>query len=383
MHRTLALAPLPLSFVACSAGQGTGAMLSLDYFGDTDVVGFAFEITESTETGCTLTGQGLDDQTFFVDLVDGIFPGKIELVEDYFDPDSRHLGADLFASMEPGCYDIVATPLKKIPASVSDYETSSSDYVTEDCSTSATKGVNVEAGKTAETELVSQCVGDGGGAMDALVLLNHPPVLEIESFEKFNYECELTRVCATGYDVDDDPVEFVWKKTKGYGSTKGDGKDFNTYAVSGYPKIVDMEGGHRVWEDCRDIWVKWTDTHEFEVTIYDLDTDGKRIEDKLEDWGVPSDDAVSHFSMSSPWHVNWIEYPKCFDSTGTLVDADGVDIDVVATSVCKPTTAEEYYCDPGNKHKVDADVRKHLCEDSDSDGKLDKLIAEALYPECD
>ena len=72
--------------------------------------------------------------------------------------------------------------------------------------------------------------------------------------------------------------------------------------------------------------------------------------------------------------------PEC---TGTLVDADGVDIDVVATSVCKPTTAEEYYCDPGNKHKVDADVRKHLCEDSDSDGKLDKLIAEALYPECD
>lgn len=383
MKRTLALALLPLSFVACSSSQGTGALLSLDYFGDTDVVGFAFQVEESSEVGCTLTGQGLDDQTFFVNLTDGIFPGMIDLVEDYFDPDTRHLGSDLFATMDPGCYDITATPLKKVPTSVAAYEASKSDYVTEDCSTSSTKGVDVVAGKTTEAELISQCVGDGPGALDTLVLINHPPTLSIDTFEKFNYECEITRMCATGYDINDDPVEFVWSKEGGTGTTKGDGKDYNITKVTGYPKIIDMEDGHRVWQDCRDIWVKYTDSHDFDVTIYDLDTDGKRIEDKLEDWGVPSDEAVSSFTMNVPWHVNWIEYPKCFDGDGKLVEADGVDIDLPATSVCKPTSDEEYYCDKNNKYKVDADVRKHLCEDSNSDGKLDKLIPAALYPECD
>lgn len=382
MTRTLALALLPFAAVACSNGFGTGAMLSVDYFGDTDVVGFAFTIKESTDTACKLTGQGLDDQTYFVDLVDGIFPGQIDHVEDYFDPETRHLGSDLFASMTPGCYDVTATPLSKIPASVSDYETKPADFVSDSCSTTKNGGVNVESGKTSEVELVSQCEGDGAGALDSLVLINHPPTLLIETFEKYNYECEITRVCATGYDINDDKVKFEWEKTKGAGMTKGDGKGHNVSAVSGYPKIVGFDDGHRIWEDCVDVWTKYTDTHEFSVTIFDLAADGKKMEDKLEDWGVPSGDAESHFEMTFPWHTNWIEDPMCFDSTGTLVEADGVDITRTTDSVCKPTSAEAYYCNAADTYKVGADVRKFLCEDSDSDGKYDTLDEEALYPEC-
>lgn len=355
----------------CSSGYGTGAMLTVDYFGDTDVVGYAFKISESDHADCDITGQALDDEVFFVDLLDNVFPGRVDHVEEWLENDTRHLGADLFASLVPGCYDVTATPIHKVPASVSDYLDDAAEYVSKDCGAASAEGINVSGGETTEVLLASQCIGDAFGALDTTIIMNHPPTIKIGIDEKYAYECEKVEVCAEAWDVDDDPIDIDWART--------DGTSTGIVITEGDLEVIDVVDGHRVWEQCVTIRTRYTDSYLFEATVYDLAEGGaSRIEDKLADWG--SEETESHGALEFPIHTNWVEYPKCYDDDGDLVDATDVEIDLDGT--CTPTSDEDYYCDGLNSYGVDEDLRAHICKDDDGDGKYDTLVPENLYPDC-
>lgn len=119
MHRPrilMLVAPLALAAGCVDSAEqhplGTGALLSADYSGDTDVVGFHIEVTrqacDAADTFSPFT------EVANVNLIDGIFPGKIELVERSWDPTSRHLGADLFQTLPAGCYRVAMAPSREL-----------------------------------------------------------------------------------------------------------------------------------------------------------------------------------------------------------------------------------------------------------------------------
>ncbi|HHO50158.1 MAG TPA: hypothetical protein ENK18_04610, partial [Deltaproteobacteria bacterium] len=196
---SLAACGVPATELGTGQSGQTGASLTIDYFGDTDVVGFHFTVERvACDAGDSFVPETTEAN---VDLVDGIFPGMISLVEQVLDADSRHLGSDLFLTLEPGCYDVTATPAASIDGD---------DWIASaDCATASAEGIEVLGGQTTEATLLSQCLGDPIGGLDVLVLLNHPPSFDLEIDEKFNYECEPVNVCATISDPDDDPIEVV------------------------------------------------------------------------------------------------------------------------------------------------------------------------------
>jgi hypothetical protein len=167
-----------------------------------------------------------------------VFPGRIEFLEDApFDGDSAHLGADFFIALDPGCYTVTATPVSAIHG---DEFTASCD-----CSTAKSDKLEVEGGYTTEVTLISQCEGDLVGAIDALVMTNTPPTVVPDIENKFNNQCETVEICATGWDPDDDPIEFDFTNlTKGH--------DFFDIDV-GDIELVGYESGHRLWQQCAEI----------------------------------------------------------------------------------------------------------------------------------
>lgn len=354
--RMLAMAGLATTFAfgACADettdAPSTGANLTVDYFGDTDVVGFHFDIER---VPC---GPG-DAFTPFsasanVDLHDGIFPGMISLLENNpLDAKSRHLGADFFLSVEPGCYNVTATPAS---AFAGEAYTASSDCAA--ASTDPLAPIQVIAGQTTDVPmLVSQCAGSESGAIDTPVGINHPPYVTVEIDEKFNYECEPVQVCATAHDVDDDPIEFAWDKLSG-------SSIFDMQV--GPATVVGFEGGHRIWQQCATIVTRYTGGYDFEVTVYDLAWDAGALV-RFED--LTGED--SHASLQFPIYTNWIEEPLCFDAAGDLVSAD--DVDIVRAPGCSWTTTEQWYCT-----MADAQTQQLVCPGGNFD-------AAALYPECD
>jgi hypothetical protein len=347
-QRFAALGALALAGCAGAAdGFGTGALLSLDYFGDTDVVGFHYEVSNTSCAGEPIVP---NSWAFNVNLLDNVFPGMVTHVETVLDPDSRHLGADLFVSLEPGCYVVTATP-----ASAVDVTDAAAWTPSADCSSTTSDPIEVVDGATTEAPvLVSQCVGDPIGALDQTVVLNHPPVITIAIDEKYNYECETVEACVTAYDPDDDPLEILFEKTAGPAQFSLD---------QGTAEVVGFEDGHRVWQQCAQIATRWTASYDYTVTVWDLGPQG-RFEDVV---GQDSRD-----EMTFPVHTNWVEEPLCFDASGTLVFAPDVDID--RAPGCSYTDAETYYCS-GN-YAVDPAIVAFLCDGT-------TLIEEALYPNCD
>jgi len=330
-------------------GFGTGALLSTDYFGDTDVVGFHYEVSNVSCAGEPIVP---NSWAFNVNLADNIFPGMVTHVETVPDPDpdSRHLGADLFVSLEPGCYVVQATPAASLDTDDSAVWTPSAD-----CSTVSSDSIEVVDGWTTEAPvLVSQCVGDPIGALDQTVVLNHPPVISVTIDEKYNYECETVEACVTVYDEDDDPLEISFSKLSGPAHFSLD---------QGTAEVIGFEAGHRIWRQCAQITTRFTASYEYDITVWDLGPQG-RFED------VTGQD--SHDYLHFPVHTNWVEEPLCFDAGGNLVEAPGVDI--TRAPGCSWTDSETYYCS-GN-YAVDPVVASYLCDGSD-------LIEEALYPSCD
>jgi hypothetical protein len=351
----LLIALTSLSLAGCGASpevapptkdaELTGARLSVDYFGATDVVGFHYVV----ERVACFPGEAFEAATFEmnVNLLDGILPGMVELLEQTFDAQSGHLGADLFMSLAPGCYDASA-----IPASAFDGDAFTPS---EDCSVASASGIEVLAGATSEATMISQCVGDPIGGIDVVVGINHPPAITVTIDEKFNYECEAVEVCVVAYDVDDDPLEFVWENHTD--------TDWHSITV-GDAELIAFEDGHRVWEQCASIVTRYTDSYDISVSVFDQGMqDGElvRMEELV--------DEDSSAGLSFPIHTNWVEEPMCVNDAGEAVPAPGVSIERDPT--CDPMTAEEYYCGPG----ADPELKALLC-----DG--DSLIPDAIYPPC-
>ncbi|MBX2799241.1 MAG: hypothetical protein KTR31_16320 [Myxococcales bacterium] len=328
----------------------TGAFLSMDFYGDTDVVGFHYEVQRvACYEGEYFQPAWLE---FNVDLVDGIFPGQVELVEQTLDSSSRHLGADLFVTLETGCYDVIA-----VPASSFDGDLWTPSY---DCSAVKAEAVEVLAEQTTDVTLVSQCVGDPIGALDTLVLLNHPPQFDLEIDEKFNFECEPVNVCATVHDPNDDPIEVDWSKVA-FGE--------NVLAINAQdPEIVGFDDGHRIWRACAEIVTDHTASYDIEINVYDLGwKDGNLV--RMEEIVAPEE---SRATLVFPIFTSILDENLCFDHEGQLIYAEGVDPTILYKD-CDPTTAEEYYCS-GN-YSIDSELEQQICWGS-------YLREDVYYPVC-
>jgi hypothetical protein len=122
----------------------------VDLTGDTDVVGFHFLVErESCLAEDSFTPFSLE---FTVDLMDGYVPAEVNVVEQSWDSGSRHLAADLFTTLEAGCYSFRADPASQIDGEA---WTPSGD-----CASAHASGVEVENGLTTEVLLISQCKAD-------------------------------------------------------------------------------------------------------------------------------------------------------------------------------------------------------------------------------
>jgi len=347
---------------AAKGATGTGAQLSVDYFGGSDVVGFHFELERvACDASDAFSPLRISAN---VDLVDGLFPGEITLVEQVFDETSRHIGADLFTALPPGCYDVMAAPAAAV--SGDDWTPSA------DCSVAEAEDARVVDSRTTEVTLISQCLGDEMGALDTLVTLNHPPLIVVDfptedrngdgvangDDGKFNVECEAVEVCATITDVDDDPIALDWSALPAAGVYR---------FVEGPLQVIGFDDGHRIWEQCVEIVTEEADSYALNVTAWDLGYAGGALT-RIEDLVAP---LSSRDEMSFPVHTSRSDALLCFEGDGTLVPVAGAD--VVRVAGCDHTTDEEFYC--SGLYGVDSDVSRFLCDGG-------ALREEALYPDC-
>lgn len=356
--RTATISVASLALVACGAEteteQVTGANLTIDYFGDTDVIGFQVTVDR---VACA-PGEAFEPSTeqFDINLLDGVMPGMVSLLEQRLAQDTRHLGSDLFVSLDPGCYDITFAPASGFEPFVP----------SADCQVTGTADdapVVVENGSTAEPPLlISQCIGDERGALDTPVALNTPPVVDVEiEGSKFAYECQPLTVCATATDDNDDPIELVWSKVRGH-------NPFDSEV--GPMELIGFESGHRIWRQCLTVTNRFVGDYDWSVTAYDLGKRGNQTV-RIEALVAP---ATSHFSLEFPMFVNWVEEPLCYDGAGDLVLAEGV-APIERAAGCGYTTSEEYYCGDMFERRSPGS-RAFTCPD----GEFDPT---AVYPDCD
>lgn len=163
-----------------------------------DVESTRFEITP-VDCG---TGITAGSSTVVVrSLESGTIPGGIGTLGDNpLDKDSSHHFADLFITLEAGCYDVSATPL-----------TAASEPSTV-CAAANKKSVVILPGKTTEVFLLNQCDGKDSGNVDILAALNTAPHITNIHFDKSKFATchEAEVVCATATDPEGDPLDFVW-----------------------------------------------------------------------------------------------------------------------------------------------------------------------------
>ena len=133
-----------------AAGLGSGALLSVDTVGFTDVVGFHFTIDRvACDAADTFHPMRIEAD---VDLLDLVLPGDFELLDHQADEESRALAADLFVPLQPGCYRVDAYPASDFVAS---------GWVpSDDCAPSTADDVAVLDGLSEEVVLISQCQND-------------------------------------------------------------------------------------------------------------------------------------------------------------------------------------------------------------------------------
>ena len=254
------------------AQQGLRMVMEID--ATTGISGMNFEILPvSCDDGAPLPG----GETIDVDLPlsDLLLPGGVpELEGNPLAGDAAHAFADYFTMLAVGCYDVTTTP-----ATV--------DGVI--CHPAHVAGVVVLEGETTEVFLLTQCEGQGAGAIDALAAANHPPVLLEVAFatSKFELVCADQVVCATAQDPDSDPVEFVW--------TWLDGAQIQGPLVD---SLIANDDGSTT--ECIRFLPEAAGRTMLSVLVYDLlDNNGapQRVEDWLLAQGYPSE---SHASLEFP-----------------------------------------------------------------------------------
>jgi hypothetical protein len=183
--------------------RGQGLALTLRVDEETDVAAIRFKIdrrkcaTEPFEPFSVTIDKPLEEIRI---------PWGIPELEDApLDSGSSHAFADLFLTLDAGCYDVSTQPLNAAGGNSAD------------CSPASASGVWVKDGLTTEVLLINQCWGPDRGAIDVISALNHPPELVSVDFEdsKFVYQCTDQVVCATFRDPDRDPLEFAWSQVGG------------------------------------------------------------------------------------------------------------------------------------------------------------------------
>jgi len=156
MHRSLRCAALvaALATAGCAGGiddpNWTGARLSVDYLAGTDVVGFHYLVER---VPCAFEALDPWVTEFNVHLLDNLFPGMVDHVEPHFDDNSRHTGADLYLSLDEGCYDVIVWPASEVDVEGGTWTPSAQ------CSEAASNTpLQIEDGVTTESPvLISQC----------------------------------------------------------------------------------------------------------------------------------------------------------------------------------------------------------------------------------
>ncbi|MEL6349938.1 MAG: hypothetical protein AAFV53_42945 [Myxococcota bacterium] len=380
----LALSACDLQVNTGADDLGMGARLTVDYYGDTDVVGHEFDIER-----VSCDGESIDpySTTQVIDLANNLFPGMITELSRTIDGASEHIGSDLFLTLDEGCYDITVTPLREITYTA-DGDVESTDE-SELCAPASLSGVEVSDEGYEEVILFNQCVGDPLGTLDVLTLINHPPVVLVEfEDDKYNYECEPVTVCATAFDADKDPIAFDW-------SDIGDDDAFSGPTVLGAPAIVAFEDVLQdgnplpIWEQCVEIVTRFNTMgtqgeYEFKVEAFDLMGDGTRFEDFLQS-EYDDDSITSSASLDFPLFTTWSVELACTTADGQIdynPDVAGVqgieDSIIVRDETCTDagyTTDEQYYCNPSNRYNIAQPIRDVVCDGTD-------LIESELYPAC-
>jgi hypothetical protein len=243
-------------------GEYSSSALNLtsDTLGDTDVARMQFQITSDNCQDPAQDGQ-VDTQT--KDLEDMMLPGGVNDFENKpLDEDSQHLFADAFFTVDATCdYDVVTTPLQQ------------NGSASQDCEQAHKENVSIEDGQTTEILLINQCEGAERGGFDVVSSINHAPEIDNLEFDKFQASCPTggEQVCVRASDPDSDPLEIVWE-TSDTGEFQGD-------IVGTQAQPVEGEDG--VYESCATIRTNRAGSYGFEVTVYDLDGQGNRMEEVL------------------------------------------------------------------------------------------------------
>lgn len=301
----------------------TGASLTVDFLGGTDVVGFRFDLSR---VAC-YENEAFDawSDTADVELADMTFPGMVpSQVDSPLDGVSHHIAADYFVTLAPGCYSVTATPLD------------AQNEPSSECNVASTPLVAVNAGETTSVMLISQCAGDSNGAINTTVGLNHPPTIEVVSYDpsKWLFECQIATVCATAHDVDGDPIEMEWSVGQGPGLF--DGPDVVSSEFSMGPGATAS-----TLTECVEIVPQWTADYTLSVTAYDLVGDGSTFEEYLATQGNPAD---SHATIEVPFHVNWEQELQCWnENTNCFHYLPGVEPFPRAQG-CNWTTPAAFFC---------------------------------------
>ncbi len=266
-----------------------------------DIDEIRFEVT-------SCPGEGSVSETETRALEEMTLPGGIDKFESAgphgpgFDEDSEHLFADAFFTLDQGCYDVTTQPLD-----------ANDDPV---CQPATRENVDVEDGATTEILLINQCEGAQRGGLDVISAINHPPTIKDLEIDKFLGQCpaddDLEQVCVTAKDPDGDPLEFVWEAT-------ADEQYQGDIQQAGPPESL----GNNKYRSCATVRTNQAGAYGFEVTVYDLDGDGNRMEDALADQD-DQNSTESRDSLSFPMYSG----EDCQGRMATILMAIGDHISV-------------------------------------------------------
>jgi hypothetical protein len=116
------------------------------------------------------------------------------------DAGPNHPFSDALIVLPAGQYNVCATPL------------TAAGLPSADCPTTSTLAF-VSDGATSEVTMISQCKAPSNGAVDAVAVLNSPPVINnlIVRPSKFITACETAQLTVEASDPDGDAFTFLWE----------------------------------------------------------------------------------------------------------------------------------------------------------------------------